>query len=116
MRLHGVAFLLFLAPAAAAAAPAARVGDTTSHGGVVVTGSTNVLIGGRPAARVGGTATCPLVTNGVPHAGGPIVTGAGNVLVNGVPAARLGDTVAEIGATSVIATGSPTVVIGTPAN
>ena len=112
MRLQGSAFLLFVAPAVAAAAPAARVGDTTSHGGVVVTGSPNVLVGGQPAARAGGTATCPLVTNNVPHVGGPIVTGAGTVLINGAPAARAGDTVIETGATSVIATGSPTVVIG----
>jgi uncharacterized Zn-binding protein involved in type VI secretion len=112
-RLWPIGVFAFVAPAMAAAAPAARAGDTTSHGGVVVTGSANVFIGGRPAARAGNFATCPLVTNNVPHVGGPIVTGAATVLINGAPAARAGDTVAETGAISTIVTGAPTVQIGT---
>lgn len=36
------------------------VGDTTSHGGVVLSGSPNTLINGHPVARIGDTVTCPL--------------------------------------------------------
>ena len=114
MRAHRLAFVLLLAPAAAAAAPAARVDDLTSHGGRVLAGSANVLVGGQRAARVNDFASCPLVTPpSSPHVGGPIVTGAATVLINGRPAARAGDTVAETGAASVIVTGSATVQIGT---
>ena len=111
---------LLLLPATVFAAPAARVGDPTSHGGVVVAGSTNVFIGGLPAARVGSFATCPQSIPGqppTPHVGGPIVSGAATVLVNGVPAARAGDPIQEAAAqASVVAAGAATVSIGsTPA-
>jgi uncharacterized Zn-binding protein involved in type VI secretion len=36
------------------------VGDTTSHGGVVVSGSPKTLINGHPVARIGDMVTCPL--------------------------------------------------------
>lgn len=36
------------------------VGDTTSHGGVVVSGSPTTLIEGRPIARIGDMVSCPL--------------------------------------------------------
>jgi uncharacterized Zn-binding protein involved in type VI secretion len=32
--------------------PAARLGDITAHGGAIIMGFPNVLIGGMPAARV----------------------------------------------------------------
>lgn len=111
-RLLGIAVLLAATVARADAAPAARAGDPTSHGGVIVVGSPTVLVGGRPAARLGDFASCPLFNGTVPHVGGPIVTGAPTVLVNGVPAARMGDTVAEAGPSSVVIGGAPTVVIG----
>ena len=38
--------------------PAARMGDTTAHGGVITVGFPTVLIGGQPAARLGDMATC----------------------------------------------------------
>ena len=64
--------------------PAARMGDQTAHGGVIVVGLPTVLIGGQPAARVGDMHTCPMVTGVVPHVGGPI-TGPGSptVLIGG---------------------------------
>jgi len=65
--------------------PAAAIGDVAAHGGTVVTGSTNVLIGGRPAARVGDTVVCAL------HGPGVISMGSFTVLINGMPAARMGD-------------------------
>jgi uncharacterized Zn-binding protein involved in type VI secretion len=104
--------LAVLAPAAASAGPAARLGDPTTHGGAIVAGSADVLIGGMPAARAGDFATCPLVTGNVPHVGGPIVTGSATVLINGRPAARMGDSIAENGAVSAVAAGQATVLIG----
>lgn len=74
--------------------PAARVGDTTVHGGSIVGGEPTVLIGGMPAARVGDYHTCPMVTPTfppLPHVGGPITTGSSTVLIGGMPAARVGD-------------------------
>ena len=53
--------------------PAARMGDPTAHGGVIVVGFPTVLIGGQPAARVSDMHTCPMVTGIVPHVGGPIL-------------------------------------------
>jgi uncharacterized Zn-binding protein involved in type VI secretion len=103
------------AAGAAAAQPAARVGDPTSHGGVIVgPGAPSVLIGGMPAARAGDFASCPLVgPGGAPHVGGPIAAGAPTVLIGGLPAARVGDQVVEVGPPSAIAAGAPTVLIGT---
>ncbi|MFP5482245.1 MAG: PAAR domain-containing protein, partial [Gammaproteobacteria bacterium] len=47
------------------------IGDTTSHGGVVVSGSPTTSVEGRPIARVGDMVTCPLCK---PHVF-PIVEG-----------------------------------------
>ncbi len=38
--------------------PAARMGDSTAHGGVISVGFPTVMIGGQPAARMGDMATC----------------------------------------------------------
>jgi len=37
-----------------------RVGDPTSHGGVVETCASNFMVEGRPVARVGDTCVCPM--------------------------------------------------------
>src|SRR5262245_44497820 len=96
------------------AQPAARVGDSTNHGGVVLApGSPDVFIEGRPAVRLNDRIACPLFNGVVPHVGGPIVTASGNVFINGRPAARSGDTVSEEGATSRITGGAETVFINT---
>ncbi|MEZ4634887.1 MAG: PAAR domain-containing protein [Caldilineaceae bacterium] len=47
--------------------PAARLGDSTAHGGVIVVGFPTVLIAGQPAACAGDMHTCPLVNGVVPH-------------------------------------------------
>jgi uncharacterized Zn-binding protein involved in type VI secretion len=95
------------------AAPAARAGDRTTHGGTVLTpASPNVFIQGLPAARANDAIVCPQSTNGVPHVGGPIFGGSGTVLINGRPAARAGDRVTEAGPASVILEGASTVQIG----
>lgn len=102
-----------LASAPAFAAPAARAGDRTTHGGTVLTpASPNVFIQGQPAARVNDGVVCPQSTNGVPHVGGPILGGSGTVLINARPAARAGDRVNEAGPASVILEGAVTVQIG----
>lgn len=116
MKHPAVVLLVLLLPVAlASATPAARLGDPTSHGGVVIAGSPTVFMGGLPAARVGDFATCPLFLPGdppIPHVGGPIVLGTPTVLIDGRPAARVGDQVVEVAGQSVIAGGAPTVSIG----
>lgn len=93
--------------------PAARMGDLTAHGGVIVLGCPTVLIGGQPAARVSDMHTCPLVTGVVPHVGGPVLPPGGvTVLIGGLPAARVGDMLTCVGPPDTIVQGAPTVLIG----
>lgn len=94
--------------------PAARALDMTSHGTPLSgPGSSNVLVGGMPAWRVGvDVHACPLATGPVPHVGGVVAAGSSTVLINGVPAARQGDSVVESGPPNTIAAGCPTVIIG----
>ena len=91
---------------------AARLGDSTAHGGVIVMGFPMVLIGGMPAARIADMHVCPMVTGVVPHVGGPIVLGSPMVLIGGMPAARMGDLVTCVGPPDSILMGCPTVLIG----
>jgi uncharacterized Zn-binding protein involved in type VI secretion len=95
--------------------PAARVGDTTSHGTPLFPGpgSSTVLIGGMPAWRAtADTHVCPLVDGLKPHVGGVVAVGSMTVMIGGLPAARQGDMVVEAGAPNAIAMGAPTVMIG----
>jgi uncharacterized Zn-binding protein involved in type VI secretion len=95
--------------------PAARMGDSTAHGGVIIGGYPQVLIGGQPAARVTDMHTCPMVTPGtppVPHVGGPITLGSMTVLIGGQPAARVGDIATCVGPPDSIVSGCPAVLIG----
>ena len=96
--------------------PAARVGDMHTcpmvtpgvppiphvGGPLLPPGSLTVLIGGMPAAVVGGMATCV----GPPDS---IARGSATVLIGNMPAARLGDNTVHGG---VIVVGLPTVMIG----
>lgn len=92
--------------------PAARIGDSTAHGGVITVGFPTVLIGGMPAARVGDLHTCPMVTGIVPHVGGPILPpGSPTVLIGNMPAARMGDMCTCVGPPDSIILGCPTVII-----
>ncbi|MXO33960.1 hypothetical protein GFU95_02880 [Apibacter sp. B3889] len=59
--------------------------DTAGHKGMIISGSSNVLIGGMPAARKGDGFKCSS------HSKGKIVEGDSTVLINGKPAARKGD-------------------------
>ena len=95
--------------------PAARMGDPTAHGGVIVIGFPTVLIGGMPAARIGDMHVCPMLNPGLPpppHVGGPIALGSPTVLIGGAPAARMGDMAICAGPPDTIAMGCPTVLIG----
>lgn len=94
--------------------PAARIGDTTSHGTPLEPGpgSPNVLIGSRPAWRAGSDFhACPLFNGPSPHVGGVVAMGSPIVLINGLPAVRQGDFVAE-GPPNTIVLGEMTVLVG----
>jgi uncharacterized Zn-binding protein involved in type VI secretion len=93
--------------------PAARLGDSTSHGGTIVQGFPTVLINGQPAARNGDFATSPLVIFPVSCVGGPIIATGSTVVIGGVRAARVGDLgVTACGAPQVLVQGSSNVFIG----
>ena|SRR5678815_3013852 len=95
--------------------PAARVGDTTSHGTPLGPGpgAATVLIGGKPAWRaLADSHVCPLVDGVKPHVGGVVTKGSMTVTIGGLPAARQTDQVTEAGAPNMIALGEPTVTIG----
>ena len=95
--------------------PAARMGDTTSHGTPLAPGPgcPTVLIGGMPAWRAGADFhACPLFTGPAPHVGGMVAVGSATVLIGGMPAARVGDMITESGPPNSIALGEMTVMIG----
>ncbi|WP_175921103.1 PAAR domain-containing protein [Burkholderia pyrrocinia] len=60
-----------------------RVGDATSHGGQVVTGSAVSEVMGRPVARLGDTCVCPISG----HQACFIAEGDSQVIIDGRPAA-----------------------------
>ena len=43
--------------------PISRIGDTSDHGGTIITGSTGFDIAGVPVARVGDILACPFVND-----------------------------------------------------
>ena len=95
--------------------PAARLGDTTSHGTPLGPGPgcPTVLIAGQPAWRAGvDVHACPLFDGPKPHVGGVVALGSVTVTIGGFPAARQGDLVTEASAPNAIALGAPTVTIG----
>lgn len=95
--------------------PAATLGSLTSHGTPLGPGpgSVNVLIGGKPAWRMGSDFhACPLFDGPKPHVGGVVSMGSATVLINSLPAARVGDMITEAGAPNTITMGEVTVNIG----
>jgi uncharacterized Zn-binding protein involved in type VI secretion len=71
--------------------PAARRSDNCLHPTVIVSGSTDTIIGAMPAARLGDVVTpCPLCKTPP----GKIVKGSSTVFINSQPAARITDSVA----------------------
>lgn len=83
----------------------ARLGDTSDHGGQIITGAARTFINGIPAARKGDLHSCPIEGHGIT----PIVTGSGKMNIEGQPAARVGDTT---GCGAVITSGSPDTLAG----
>jgi len=79
------------------------VGDPTSHGGVVLSGSPTSTLGDdlKPIARLGDLVDCPR------HGTNKIIEGAANYTINGIPAALEGHHT-ECGSV-LIATGSSSV-------
>jgi uncharacterized Zn-binding protein involved in type VI secretion len=89
---------------------AARVGDTTNHGGTIVgPGVSTVLIAGKPAAVAGDTHVCVLPANSHQPTVSIFPTGCATVLIGGMPALRISDA-CVCGAMAAI--GEPTVTIG----
>jgi uncharacterized Zn-binding protein involved in type VI secretion len=89
---------------------AARVGDTTNHGGTVLgPGTPTVLIGGKPAALLGDNHVCPIPPNTGHITSSPFTMGSATVLLGGKPALRAGDS-CVCGASTAV--GDPTVLIG----
>lgn len=80
----------------------ARLGDTGSHGGSIVTASGDTFANGRGVARVGDTYNCAF------HGPNPITSGSSDTITNGQQTAHVGSTTA-CGAT--IITGSPDVFV-----
>lgn len=60
-------------------------GDSTSHGGKILTGSDRIKVKGRRAARVGDMVFCPI------HGDNRIVEGGGGIKDAGTPLSRDGD-------------------------
>jgi uncharacterized Zn-binding protein involved in type VI secretion len=81
-----------------AAKPVARLGDTGSHGGEIISAAPTIFVNGKPMARVGDMYACPK------HGNNPIVTGAKSVFGQGKLVAHVGSKTA-CGAT--ITSGSP---------
>ncbi|MBD2325974.1 PAAR domain-containing protein [Alkalinema sp. FACHB-956] len=71
---------------------AARVGDTSNHGGTLTgPGVSTVLIGGKPAAVAGDLHVCSLPPNGHQPTTSAFPSGSTTVLINGRPALRTTD-------------------------
>lgn len=89
---------------------AARLGDSTNHGGTVVgPGEATVLIGGMPAAVATDNHVCSLPPNSHQPTASPFPSGSTTVLIGGKPAIRAGDS-CLCGASVIV--GEPTVMIG----
>ncbi|MBD2563975.1 MULTISPECIES: PAAR domain-containing protein [Nostoc] len=88
---------------------AARVGDTTNHGGTIIgPGVSNVLISGKPAAIASDIHVCSLPPNAHQPTTSVFPIGSTQVLIRGMPALRTSDT-CICGA--MVAVGDPTVII-----
>lgn len=84
---------------------AARVGDATAHGGVIVSGAGSVFINGEAAAMESvSIATCAIL-----HGAAPVAVGSSSVSIEGYPAARISDVT---GCGAAICSGSDNVFIG----
>jgi uncharacterized Zn-binding protein involved in type VI secretion len=89
--------------------PAARVGDTSNHGGTITgPGVSTVFIGSKPAAVAGDLHVCSLPPNGHQPTASAFPSGSSTVLIAGRPALRTTDS-CICGAMAAV--GDPTVMI-----
>lgn len=89
---------------------AARVGDTTVHGGIIVgPGAATVMIGGMPAAVALDNHVCVIPPNTGHLTASIFPSGSATVMIGGKPAIRTSDA-CLCGATAAV--GCPTVMIG----
>ena len=65
----------------------ARIGDPTSHGGQITSGSTSTKADGLGVARLGDTHLCPI------HGGGSIISASTKHKADGLGIARVGDSI-----------------------
>lgn len=92
--------------------PAATITSATEHGGIVMVGFPQVLIGMMPASRIGDMHVCPMVTVLVPHVGGPFILGSPTVLVGMMPQSRVTDQLVCVGPPDAALMGCETVLVG----
>jgi uncharacterized Zn-binding protein involved in type VI secretion len=91
-------------------AAAARVTDTTTHGGTITgPGISTVMIGGMPASVLGDMHVCSMPPDTHQPTSSPFTAGSGTVLIGGMPAVRTGD---SCGCGASAAVGCPTVMLG----
>lgn len=89
---------------------AARVGDNSTHGGVITgPGVATVLVGGKPVAVAGDLHTCSLPPNTHTPTASAFPMGSATVMISGKPAVRTTDT-CICGAMAAV--GEPTVLVG----
>jgi uncharacterized Zn-binding protein involved in type VI secretion len=89
---------------------AARVTDSTNHGGMIIgPGVPTVLIGGMPACVMGDNHVCSMPPNAHQPTVSAFPMGSVTVMIGGKAAIRTGDT-CICGASAVV--GCPTVTIG----
>lgn len=62
-----------------------RLGDTSTHGGTVITSAAKSVFEGKLGARIGDILACPI------HGPNPIVEGSPNTICEGKELARHGD-------------------------
>lgn len=88
---------------------AARVGDTSNHGGTITgPGISTVLVGGKPAAVAGDMHVCSLPPNGHQPTASAFPMGSTTVMIGGRPALRTSDS-CICGAMAAV--GEPTILI-----
>ncbi|MBV8674184.1 MAG: PAAR domain-containing protein [Acidobacteriaceae bacterium] len=92
--------------------PACTITSMTAHGGNVIMGFPQVLIGFMPASRIGDMHVCPMVTGVVPHVGGPFILGSVTVLTGMMPQSRVTDQLTCVGPPDVAVMGVETVLVG----
>ncbi|MDR5818667.1 MULTISPECIES: PAAR domain-containing protein [unclassified Caballeronia] len=81
--------------------PIATLGTPTTHGGMVTSATSGLIVSTRPVARLGDSVSCPL------HGPGVIIDGAHSV-VDGRPLARHGSST-SCGASLIVTSSGPSV-------